>query len=224
MLTKITAISNLNADVVFLSDIRLGTKIKKFTDAVRLNYKVFSNSTSSKRGVCILIKNNIDLTVVNTYKDGNENIILLHCLLNKNDIILGAVYGPNTNNDSFFTDLDRGLSNLPRIPTILGGDWNATNCLDPVPNNLDCFSMAEIPSLHRSRELDILKNNYELVDPYRLLNPRATDYTYEPHGTVRKNRSRIDFFLVSGPMSDAVKSCFISAGYCKNSSTTDPSY
>jgi exonuclease III len=133
--------------------------------------------------------------ILDTYKDANENIILIRCQINKCDVIIGSVYGPNTNNDSFFRDLHAGLENFRPAPIILGGDWNATNCMDPVPDNLDCFRMQDIPSLHRSRELNSLKDNFDLIDPYRVLNPLLTDYTYEPHGTVRKNRSRIDFFL-----------------------------
>jgi hypothetical protein len=39
MLTKATAICNINADIICLSDIRLGNKSKKFIDAVSMDYK-----------------------------------------------------------------------------------------------------------------------------------------------------------------------------------------
>ena len=215
MLTKSTAICNMHADIVFLSDIRLGNKFKKFTDAVRMDYKFVYNSTGSKRGVGILIKNNLDIIILDTYKDVNENIILLRCQLIKSEVIVGSVYGPNTNNDSFFRDLNTGLESFPRVPIILGGDWNATNSMDPLPDNPDCFMMQDIPSLHRSRELNTLKDTFDLIDPFRILNPLLIDYTYEPHGTVRKNRSRIDFFLTSGNLLESIKSSEISSKFCK---------
>jgi hypothetical protein len=34
-------------------------------------------------------------------------------------------------------------------------------------------------------------------DPFRIMNPDSREYTYNPSGTLRKNRSRIDFFLIT---------------------------
>jgi hypothetical protein len=39
--------------------------------------------------------------------------------------------------------------------------------------------------------------NLSLTDPYRILFPEKRDFTYQPFGTVRLNRSRIDFFCIS---------------------------
>ena len=41
------------------------------------------------------------------------------------------------------------------------------------------------------------------------------DFSYSPYGTVRKNRSRIDFFLISGNFSNRIKKCEIAPGLCK---------
>jgi len=144
--TKTTAISNLGADIVFLSDMRLNNKHKKIVDIFRTDYRLFYNSSKAKRGVGILVKNSINITIINTFQDAEENILLLHCTLNNNEIVLGAIYGPNDNNMDFFRDLNRGLSSFPRIPIMLGGDWNATMSALPTNYNLDIVNMHEIPS------------------------------------------------------------------------------
>ena len=147
---KTTAISNLGADIVFLSDIRLNHRHKKIVDIFRTDYKFFFNSTRAKRGVGMLIKNNIDITVIDTFQDVDENILLMHCRLNNIEVILGTIYGPNDNNMEFFHNLTRGLNSFPKVPIMLGGDWNATMSALPVNQNLDIINMREIPSRHRT--------------------------------------------------------------------------
>ena len=215
--TKTTSIKNAGADLVFLSDIRLNRKDKKINDIFRIDYKCFFNSTQARRGVGILIKHCLDLTVVNSFKDADENILLLHCIINGSECVLGAIYGPNTNDDNFFLNLGRGLRLFPDVPIILGGDWNATMSAAPADINLDIINMRDIPSRVRTDALLGVCTEFDLVDPFRLLNPLTKDYSYEPHGYVRQNRSRIDFFLVSALAAEDIKQCYIVDRFCKKS-------
>jgi len=197
MATKLTTITNLNADITFLSDIRLNNKHKKVSVALRNDFRFFYNSTLSRRGVGIIVRNNVNMIVHGQYADASENILLLNCTINDVHVILGSIYGPNTNHESFFEDLTAGINSLPRVPVILGGDWNTTNSAAPARDNLDVIFMQDIPSLARTQKLSDFKINFELADPFRLRNPLLRDYSYVPHGNLRRNRSRIDFFLVS---------------------------
>ena len=58
---------------------------------------------------------------------------------------------------------------------------------------------------------------YCLIDPFRFFSPNTRDFSYQPFGSVRNNRSRIDFFLVSEQLADSIKKCFISDRYCRKS-------
>ncbi len=148
-------------------------------------------------------------------RDPQENILLLKVRIN--EIILGSVYGPNVDNNfgEFFELLRQSLNNWPNIPRILGGDWNATLSNLPVNNNPDVAFMRDIPSRIRTAHMLELCEDADLSDPFRTLHPDCTDFTYNPSGDLRKNRSRIDFFLVSPILYNILESCTIAQGYCR---------
>jgi hypothetical protein len=59
-----------------------------------------------------------------------------------------------------------------------------------------------------------LCERFDMVDPFRTLHPDVRDFTYNPSGTLRKNRSRIDFFLMSTSISASLESCSVAQGFC----------
>jgi len=136
-------------------------------------------------------------------------MLLLHASFEGKEIILGSLYGPNTNEERFFYNLNNHLQNLPCKIKILGGDMNLT--LDPsnVNVNLDVLNMANIPSLFRSEKMIEIKNRFNLVDPYRSLHPNRREYTFLPSAQNLQNRSRIDFFLVNVESIPFVRNCTI---------------
>jgi len=77
---------------------------------------------------------------------------------------IGAVYGPNVDNDTFFRDITLGINQMEGDPIVLGGDWNATVSDLPVNENLDVFNMRSIPSLTRTHWLNDLINANSLID------------------------------------------------------------
>ena len=83
-LLKIHGIVSLKTGVIFLSDIRLcnssGTSnINAVTESFRCNpycaYRFISHSNSNKRGVGILIKHTLSFSVLDEYRDEDDNII-----------------------------------------------------------------------------------------------------------------------------------------------------
>jgi exonuclease III len=211
---KILNIINHNASIVFLSDIRLGAKANVVMDQFRLHYRMFANSTLSRRGVAILIKNNLDFTMVNQYKDTDQNILLLKCKINGTELILGSVYGPNTDNQQFFAELETQISNLNCPRVLLGGDWNTTPSYLAPDINPDVYNMNAIPSKKRSEWLEQVCHNLELCDAYRIANGNDTDFSHVPFGN-KKNRSRIDFFLISSSLCGNIEKCTISGWHNK---------
>ena len=212
---KVTSILNLNTEIIFLSDIRLGNKARYISDLFRLKYRFYSNSTMNRRGVAILIRNDFDFTLSNTYPDADENILLISGLTSGRKILLGSIYGPNENNKAFFEFIELKVSQHKDHSVCIGGDWNTTVSAAPADNNPDVFNMRAIPSQERSVWLSDMMNRCNLIDPFRYLNPTLTDFSYFPYGTVRKNRSRIDFFLVTESLASCIKSCDIAHGICK---------
>ena len=141
---KIHAISKLNTDIIFLSDIRLGNvsdgvKVTELERLLLLNplagYKILHNSKKSSRGVGILIKHDLPILVTATAEDNKENLLALHCSLKATEFIIVSIYGPNKLCKDFFVDIDNVLSKVSHLPIIIAGDWNCTPSTDPVSIN-----------------------------------------------------------------------------------------
>ena len=191
---KIVSILNMNTDIIFLSDTRLNGKHNSIIEAFRLRYKMYYHSSLNRRGVAILISNDLDLQVLEEQRDDQENAFLLRVSISDKVMVIGSIYGPNTNDFAVYDFLHQSLDRWRGLPTVLGGDWNATYSNLPLNINPDVFSMRSVPSTARTERILQLCDEYELTDPYRTLQPDERDYTYVPAGVLRQNRSRIDFF------------------------------
>ena len=161
-------------------------------------YEYYFNSKTSNRGTGILIKSNLDCTILEQRGDPNGNFLLLKIQLNNKNFIIGSVYGPNTNdNINVYNDLELNIAELNCEVVILGGDWNCTIDTRAVELNLDLVNMAGIPSKLRSEKLNQISKRLKLTDPYRFLYPNKTEFSYIPAIVDNTNRSRLDFFLIS---------------------------
>jgi exonuclease III len=92
------------------------------------------------------------------------------------------------------------LETLRGCPVILAGDWNTTWDNSPPESNIDISNMVRIPKAANGILLRNLASDFDLTDPYRVLHPNAVNFSYSPFGVQRKNRSRIDFFIISSSL------------------------
>ena len=171
-LKKIEAITNLNNNIIFLSDLRLNNSDcvadlrRIFLSGSRNRYEFFYNSTMSKRGASILLSTNLDFQLLDTFKDDSENIIGLHIVISNHNFIIISIYGPNSVDPGFFRDLRRCIYLNPDASIICGGDWNLTYSTADTDLNLDIHRMNSPPSLIRSRALADVCDFYQLSDPF----------------------------------------------------------
>jgi hypothetical protein len=135
--------------------------------------------------------------------------LALRLTVGDSPLVLISIYGPNSNDQSFFSDLRKILDENKSSPIVCGGDWNTTYSTLDGDNNIDTFSMLNPPSLIRSSWLNNLCDEFNLIDPYRAFHPNRRDYTYVPRAGTR-NRSRIDFFLIQDNLLRLCNSCYIS--------------
>jgi len=220
---KIAAITSTKTDFIFLSDVRVvnaqGVRndervTKAFMDAKDRSYLSILNSTKNARGVGILIANDLDYELLNTVRNVDENFLTIKIKLKGKKFILTAVYGPNNADLNFFNNLDDTINQLSEqgtVPIIMGGDWNTTWDSSQVVNNIDTFQMAGVPNPANCNHLKNLCARHDMTDPYRVLYPYRRDFSYSPFGTVRLNRSRIDFFVVSLSMVEYIRECAMSS-------------
>jgi hypothetical protein len=177
---KIDALTGIGADIIFLSDLRLGNKnlsncsneiSRLFLVNKNNSYTLYANSTSNKRGVGFLIKSSFEGTIVESKKDPGENYFLLKISLKNNFYILGSIYGPNEHDPGFFVSLYRDIKGLGDFPILLGGDFNCTYSDDKVGSNVDCFHMNDLPNIRHTTYLREMCEILELLDPFRALYP-----------------------------------------------------
>ncbi len=203
---KILPVTKYGSDVIFLSDLRLNSykQIEACKDLNKmfylLGYKFIHNSTTSNRGVGILVKREFleGFKIINTVRDSENNFILIDVDYNGIRFTAGSVYGANTNEGlPMYDSLQQKITDLGNKKVILGGDFNATFDNKSVEENIDVLNMANIPSLRRSNRILDMCAALDLTDPYRIIYPLTKEFTFTPHGAEQLNRSRLDFFLIS---------------------------
>jgi exonuclease III len=218
---KLDAICSLKSEIIFLSDIRMGQisnqqstlKVSNTLNRSSLREHVFmANSSDNKRGVAILISKKLNPEVLDTFQDQNQNLLLIECMVNGHRLILGSVYGPNSTCRQFYRDITNFLESKMNVPVILGGDWNVTWSNSGPDDNIDITGMVRTPNFTNGNLLKNLANTFELTDPFRILYPDRKCYSYVPFGNARKNKSRLDFFIISTSLLGGVVDCGIFPG------------
>jgi exonuclease III len=200
----------LGTDIIFISDLRLKRKdgfdiVKKLVAALLRGtgrkYKLWFNSNLSGRGVGILMAKDLDAVVEDGMEDENQNILALKCKIKNTSFVLVSIYGPNGVCENFFKRLGLFLRDMSPDAKynniIVGGDWNTVLDGSAADENIDLHLMKNLPNASQHHKLKLLMEKYRLYDPYRIKHPDSREFTYAPFSTVRKNRSRLDFFLIS---------------------------
>jgi len=216
---KLYGITKLGSDIIFLSDIRLCnsrgiSSNAPLHDTFRINpynsYKFFHQSRSNKRGVGILIKQNLNINILQEFReDASDDILGLRCEYQGKEFALLAIYGPNVHQPIFFNFIRNSITAMNNVPIVIAGDWNCTMSSLNVHNNPDCLNMNALPNKRHTELLIELCTDTGLVDPYRARYPNRKEFTYIPSDLVKKNRSRIDFFLISKTILPLVEDVFI---------------
>jgi hypothetical protein len=111
-----------------------------------------------------------------------------------------------------FTNLQNDLAALGDHPVIMGGDWNCTVSPLPPRNNLDVINRNAIPNKRHSEYLHNLCTAGSLTDPFRAKYPNRQEFTYVSSDPLKKNRSRIDFFIISTQLLNCVSDIHICPG------------
>ena len=213
---KIAAIKSLCTDIIFLCDTRLVScrgisgknRLKNsFRDAKGRKYDVFANSTMNSRGVAILTDCALGVTPTESFSDPEENFLFIRTVINNTQLLLGSIYGPNTTGRDFYRRIESILERNQDCKVIMGGDWNTVWDKGDLENNIDIFKMQNLPNKCNRDLLRDMSARFSLFDPTRVLYPDAKLYTYLPFGTMRANKSRLDFFVISGDLLPSLKEC-----------------
>ena len=202
----INYLQNTGAKIICLQDTHLIQ-----TDMATLkndwNGNIYLNgSKTNARGVAILISNSLEYKITHTEMDAVGNMLLLDITVCNIKIRLLNIYGPNTDDPNFFVEMEKYLSKHDQSYIIWCGDFNLT--LNP---KLDSYNYVTINN-PRSRIilLDII-NRLNLADAYRYFHPISKRFTWRRRNPLKQ--SRLDYFLISSPLTDLISNIEIRAGY-----------
>ena len=75
-------------------------------------------------------------------------------------------------------------------------------CIDRYPNHTQYHPHCKV-------EIDVMKEDFDLIDVWRERNPDKLQFTWRSH----TSRSRIDYFLISRNLLNFVEDCNIQYGF-----------
>ena len=84
----------------------------------------FTNGTSEARGVAILFKKGLDVTINKMTKDENGRYLIMDVQIEQQDFILTNVYSPNDDDPNFFVTIFEEMSKYNSVDRIIAGDMN----------------------------------------------------------------------------------------------------
>ena len=85
---------------------------------------IFYSYKSNARGVCILLSNNFEFKIHNIKKDDDGNFLAIDLTIEEYRVTLVNIYGPNSDQPSFFENIRNIFLELDNEYYILCGDFN----------------------------------------------------------------------------------------------------
>ena len=192
------ALKKKQNDIFILVDTRIEKSIENIVKCEWDGPAFFSSFNSQSRGVAILFNKNCPFKLNNLVSDDDGNFLSIDFEYNSKNISLTGIYGPNSDDPSFYTDkVFPIIENSESDFCIIGGDWNFT-----LNQNLDNYNYLHVNNTGAKNVVNNKIQSENLCDIWRELNPNKKQFTW-----IRKNplkMARLDFFLISSQLSPFV--------------------
>ena len=199
-------LKEIKCDIYCLQDIHWDENLVKKVER-EWNGKCFiSSGSSNSRGVSILFNRDCRYNVKKVELDHQGNLIGINFEIDKLDIFLVSLYGPNEDNPKFYQFLLELCAKMESSFFILVGDWNLL-----LDIKMDSHNYININNPKaRQCVLDMI-HVLGLKDEWRARNPSKLRYTWRRKNPIKM--ARLDFFLISEELTNFVDSCKILPGY-----------
>lgn len=181
-------LKKLNADICLLQETHLLESEHKKLQTSQFSHIFSSSYSSKKRGVAILIRRNLSVTINKTIADTEGRYIIINSTINNNNITIANIYGPNIDDENFFHTFFSILLEFTQSAVIIGGDFNTV--INPILDKSNTSN--QMKTWHSTEIIKQYMTDFGLGDNWRQKNPTTRDYTY--FSPVHKSYSRIDFF------------------------------
>ena len=212
-------INKFSPDIIMIQEIKTPNETYPYDDIKSLKYENYVYGQKSYNGVAIISKKKLNNIQTDIFKDKNKQSRIISAeLKHKNmNINLINIYTPNGNPvdtekyDYKIYWLDSLIKRTRSLSKqneniIIGGDFNIIPSAEDVhnPKNYENDALYRLEIRKKLRELI----NLGFHDAYRYIHPDKEGYTFWDYtsGAWQKNNGmRIDHFLVSSSLIDALK-------------------
>ena len=196
-----------DGDIFCLQDVHIPENQQVYFKTLWGGEVFFSSFWSDRRGVCIMFKSHLDISVSSTFRDAEGNLLIAQFTLLDKLVTLINIYGPNDDNPHFYNDLNAQLDNmLEGDMIIVCGDFNLV-----MDHGKDTrYYVAE----HNKNAQMAVKNliaQHDLVDVWRNFHPNERGYTWTRPEPFRQ--ARLDMCFTSRDTLGQVTQCNIVPGY-----------
>ena len=143
------------------------------------------NGNQKKAGIAILISDKIEFQIKTIIRDKEGHYIMINGSIQEEDITIVNMYAPNIGEPQYIRQMLTAIKGEIGSNIIIVADFNTP--FSP----MDRSSKMKINK--ETQALNDTLNNMDLIDIYRIFQPKTTEYTFfsSPHGTF----SRIDTIL-----------------------------
>ena len=203
-------VDSLNANIICLQDTHwVESDLRKLK--LVWNHEIIINGKhTNSRGVAILLRNNFEYKIIDTFKDEIGNILAINInVSNDITILIINTYGPNKDNPDFFSEIEILISNNPSDYLILCGDLNIV--LNPQKDSQNYVTNYSNNNPKSRRKLIEIIENYDLVDIYRHLHPNQKRFTWKK--TNSNKAARLDYFIISNSLTDLISESTVKYGH-----------
>ena len=152
---------------------------------------IFSGNKTNSEGVAILFKTSQNIKIVNSCEVVQGRILATDIILNDYELTLVNVYGPNKDDQYFFSRLEQFILSNNEKTFIIGGDYNTV-----INEKLDKKN-GNIARHKKNREIITqMMTSANLLDAWRLQHQAKLQFTW--HSNMKSYvHCRLDYFLVS---------------------------
>ena len=152
---------------------------------------IFSNGTSSSRGVATCIKKSSDIKIVKISKDQQGRILIVDVDLQNVVFTIVNLYAPNEDDPDFFLELFALLQNHKNEEIVMTGDFNLV-----MQTEIDASNPNRRNNVKALAVLQHFMDEMMLTDCWRMLNPDKRIY-YWYRSKPNFQASRLDYFIVN---------------------------
>ena len=193
------------SDIIFLQETYSSTVSIKRWEAEWGGKVVVSHGTTQSKGVMVLFKPNLNVTINKALADKNGRYILTQTSIDETNVVFVNIYEPNDTSQQilFLRDLSSSvLSSYANENIMLGGDFNCVN------NAMDKKCGRPFVSKNAAvTEFESTIRVHSFVDAWRIVNLHNIGFTWG--NPSMKRQIRLDYFFTPKVLQKLIQECRI---------------